>query len=115
MLRVLSLLALFLLASAPVLAQRVHGRVVGIRGNSVQVRLSPELDVRPNNIEALVRHFLQLAANEGLPRRQLTPGAAELLSRQPWRGNVRELKNFIYRLTPQGAPAGEAVRSRLGR
>lgn len=29
------------------LAQRVHGRVVGIRGNAVQVRLSPSVDVRP--------------------------------------------------------------------
>ena len=28
-------------------AQRVHGRVVGIRGNSVQVRMDPSLDVRP--------------------------------------------------------------------
>src|SRR5690606_5696727 len=31
-------------------------------------------------------------------RRQLTADAAELLSRQPWRGNVRELRNFIFRL-----------------
>src|SRR5690606_8163513 len=53
---------------------------------------------RPDDIEALARHFLQFAAGEGLPRRQLTAEAAELLSRQPWRGNVRELKNFIYRL-----------------
>ena len=45
--RVLSLVALLLLAAAPAFAQRVHGRVVGIRGNSVQVRLSPEIDVRP--------------------------------------------------------------------
>ena len=28
-------------------AQRTHGRVVGIRGNDVQVRLSPTVDVRP--------------------------------------------------------------------
>ena len=27
-----------------------------------------------------------------------TEEAAALLSRQPWRGNVRELRNFIYRL-----------------
>ena len=36
--------------------------------------------------------------SEGLPRHQLSADAAELLSRQPWRGNVRELRNFIYRL-----------------
>jgi two-component system nitrogen regulation response regulator GlnG len=29
---------------------------------------------------------------------QLSEDAADLLSRQPWRGNVRELRNFIYRL-----------------
>jgi two-component system nitrogen regulation response regulator GlnG len=57
----------------------------------------PPLRERPEDIEALARHFLQMAAGEGLPRRTLGEAAAELLSRQPWRGNVRELKNFIYR------------------
>ncbi|MES2303139.1 MAG: helix-turn-helix domain-containing protein, partial [Pseudomonadota bacterium] len=32
------------------------------------------------------------------PRRQLTQAGADILARQPWRGNVRELRNFIYRL-----------------
>ncbi|HMO67287.1 MAG TPA: sigma-54 dependent transcriptional regulator [Novosphingobium sp.] len=67
------------------------------RLNVVPINLPP-LRERPDDIEALARHFLQLAAGEGLPRRQLAPDAADLLSRQPWRGNVRELKNFIYRL-----------------
>ena len=67
------------------------------RLNVVPIHLPP-LRERPDDIEALARHFLQLAAGEGLPRRQLAPDAADLLSRQPWRGNVRELKNFIYRL-----------------
>jgi two-component system nitrogen regulation response regulator GlnG len=58
----------------------------------------PPLRDRRDDIDVLARHFLQHAANEGLPRRQLTKEAADLLSRQPWRGNVRELKNFIYRL-----------------
>ncbi|MFY8196401.1 MAG: helix-turn-helix domain-containing protein, partial [Novosphingobium sp.] len=30
--------------------------------------------------------------------RNLTAAASALLSQQPWRGNVRELRNFIYRL-----------------
>jgi two-component system nitrogen regulation response regulator GlnG len=47
---------------------------------------------------ALTRHFLSLAANEGLPRRQIKEDAIELLQRQSWRGNVRELRNFAYRL-----------------
>lgn len=67
------------------------------RLNVVPIHMPP-LRERPDDIEVLARHFLQHAANEGLPRRQLTRDAAELLSRQPWRGNVRELKNFAYRL-----------------
>ena len=67
------------------------------RINVVPIHL-PALRERPDDIEALARHFLGLAAVEGLPRRQLTSHAAQLLSRQPWRGNVRELRNFIYRL-----------------
>ncbi|MCW1383509.1 sigma-54 dependent transcriptional regulator [Novosphingobium sp. KCTC 2891] len=58
----------------------------------------PPLRERADDIEALSRHFLARAASEGLPRRQLTPAGAALLARQPWRGNVRELRNFIYRL-----------------
>ena len=67
------------------------------RLNVVPIHL-PALRERPDDIEALARHFLALAAAEGLPRRQLGPDAVELLARQPWRGNVRELRNFIYRL-----------------
>ncbi|MCB2073493.1 MAG: nitrogen regulation protein NR(I) [Novosphingobium sp.] len=67
------------------------------RLNVVPIHM-PALRDRPEDIEALARHFLQLAASEGLPRRQLTAEAAEQLRQQPWRGNVRELKNFIYRL-----------------
>lgn len=67
------------------------------RINVVPIQL-PSLRERPDDIEALARHFLQQATTEGLPRRQLAADAADLLSRQPWRGNVRELKNFIYRL-----------------
>jgi len=67
------------------------------RLNVVPIQMPP-LRERKDDIESLARHFLQLAANEGLPRRQLTPEAAALLSRQPWYGNVRELKNFVYRL-----------------
>ncbi|MEO0033421.1 MAG: hypothetical protein RIS94_3179 [Pseudomonadota bacterium] len=63
----------------------------------VPIELPPLRD-RADDIEALSRHFLSRAAGEGLPRRQLSPAGAALLARQPWRGNVRELRNFIYRL-----------------
>ncbi|MFM5931172.1 MAG: sigma-54-dependent transcriptional regulator [Novosphingobium sp.] len=66
------------------------------RLNVVPIQMPP-LRERADDIEALARHFLQLATMEGLPRRQLTSDAVALLSRQPWRGNVRELRNFIYR------------------
>jgi two-component system nitrogen regulation response regulator GlnG len=67
------------------------------RLNVVPITL-PALRERTDDIAPLARHFLKLAGAEGLPRRQLTADAAELLSRQAWRGNVRELKNFIYRM-----------------
>ena len=35
---------------------------------------------------------------EGLPRRQLSAAGAKLLAQQPWRGNVRELRNVVIRL-----------------
>ncbi len=57
----------------------------------------PPLRERQDDVEAIAKHFLQMAAGEGLPRHQLSPDAAELLSRQTWPGNVRQLKNFIYR------------------
>jgi len=67
------------------------------RLNVVPIHLPP-LRERADDIEALARHFLASAAGEGLPRHQLSAEATELLKRQPWKGNVRELRNFIYRL-----------------
>ena len=67
------------------------------RLNVVPITLPPLRD-RADDIEALARHFLTLAGEEGLPRRRLSGDAVALLKRQPWRGNVRELRNFIYRL-----------------
>ena len=67
------------------------------RLNVVPIQLPP-LRERASDIEALAKHFLVKAAEEGLPKRQLARQAAELLSAQPWRGNVRELQNFVLRL-----------------
>ena len=67
------------------------------RLNVVPIALPP-LRERPDDVAALARHFLAQAAAEGLPRRTLTAAAVALLERQPWRGNVRELRNVIYRI-----------------
>ncbi|GAB5481519.1 nitrogen regulation protein NR(I) [Sphingorhabdus sp. EL138] len=67
------------------------------RINVVPIELPPLRD-RASDIPALAKHFLNLAASEGLPKKVLTDDGLELLSRQGWRGNVRELKNLIYRL-----------------
>ena len=58
----------------------------------------PPLRARPEDIGLLTRHFLTLASREGLPAKQIDEEAVGLLTAMPWRGNVRELKNFIYRL-----------------
>jgi len=66
------------------------------RLNVVPIRLPPLRD-RVDDIEPLARHFLLLAARNGLPRRRLTDDGIKALVRRNWRGNVRELRNFIFR------------------
>ena len=63
----------------------------------VPVRL-PALRERGGDVAALARHFLEVAADEGLPRRQLAPDAFAVLAAHDWPGNVRELENLIRRL-----------------
>ncbi len=67
------------------------------RLNVVPIELPP-LRERRGDIATLVRHFLAEAANEGLPQRTLTDDAIEALEQMRWRGNVRELRNVIFRL-----------------
>lgn len=81
----------------PMIASGTFREDLYYRLNVVPIVLPP-LRERSEDIPALARHFLQAATAEGLPRRQLTDEAAAQLAAQPWRGNVRELRNFIYRL-----------------
>jgi two-component system, NtrC family, nitrogen regulation response regulator GlnG len=67
------------------------------RLNVVPIHLPP-LRARPEDIGLLVSHFLQLTSSEGLPGKAIDSEAVELLTTMPWKGNVRELKNFVYRL-----------------
>ena len=67
------------------------------RLNVVPIALPPLRD-RREDIEALVLHFLGMAQEEGLPGKRIDPDAVALLRLHEWRGNVRELRNIVYRL-----------------
>ncbi|HZV58190.1 MAG TPA: nitrogen regulation protein NR(I) [Sphingobium sp.] len=68
------------------------------RLNVVPIRL-PALRERTGDIPLLARHFLDLAVQQGLPRKTLSDEAATLLGLHDWPGNVRELQNLMQRLT----------------
>jgi two-component system, NtrC family, nitrogen regulation response regulator GlnG len=68
------------------------------RLNVVPLRLPP-LRERLDDIPDLVRHFLAIAAQEGLPPKGFEPAAIERLKRYHWPGNVRELENLVRRLS----------------
>ncbi len=80
----------------PMIAAGTFREDLFYRLNVVPIQLPPLRD-RAGDIEPLARHFLRRAVKEGLPQRRLSKAAADLLSRQPWRGNVRELRNFMFR------------------
>ncbi len=68
------------------------------RLNVVPVWLPP-LRARPEDIEVLALHFLDVHSRaNGRQPLTLTPEALAVLQVQPWPGNVRQLQNFIERL-----------------
>ncbi len=67
------------------------------RLNVVPVRLPP-LRARVDDIADLATHFLDRAAEEGLPHKSLDASAIEWMRNYPWPGNVRELENLMRRL-----------------
>ena len=60
----------------------------------------PPLRERPEDIPALVAHFLGKARerNPGVAATRLAPEVVAALARCPWPGNVRELENSVTRL-----------------
>ena len=59
----------------------------------------PALRERRDDIPALVRHFADLFARDNnFHRKTFTAAAMEKLKQQHWRGNIRELRNFVERL-----------------
>ena len=67
------------------------------RLNVVNINLPPLRD-RLGDIPDLTRHFLQLSALLGLPQKNISKKAIQLLQNAPWVGNIRELENFVNRL-----------------
>ena len=67
--------------------------------------LLPPLRERRQDIALLARHFLDQAALQGLPRRQLSAEAVAALEHHDWPGNVRELENIMRRLAVLGRDA----------
>ena len=59
----------------------------------------PALRERRDDIPALVRHFADLFARDNnFHRKTFTGAAMDRLRQQHWRGNIRELRNFVERL-----------------
>jgi two-component system nitrogen regulation response regulator GlnG len=67
------------------------------RLNVVPIRLPPVRE-RIEDIPALVRHFLNRSAAQGLPMKTIDLAAMERLKQYRWPGNVRELENLLQRL-----------------
>lgn len=67
------------------------------RINLITIKI-PALRERRDDIPLLVRHFADRQAElNGLPRTEFSADALQLLSRLPYPGNIRELKNLIER------------------
>jgi two-component system nitrogen regulation response regulator GlnG len=85
------------------------------RLNVVPIRLPP-LRERPEDIPALVQHFLNRARIEGLPAKAIEPEAMSRLTGHRWPGNVRELENLVRRLAvlyPQDSIGPEVIEAEL--
>lgn len=59
----------------------------------------PALNSRREDIGSLATHFVQLTCEEyGIPAKEITKNAIEVLKNLDWTGNIRELRNVIERL-----------------
>lgn len=79
------------------------------RINLITVKL-PALRERREDIPLLVRHFSdRQAETNGLPRTEFSADAMQFLSRLPYPGNIRELKNLVERtILVSGKPTLDA-------
>lgn len=86
------------------------------RLNVVPIALPP-LRERRQDVPLLARHFLDRAAEAGLPRKQLDADAVAALQAYDWPGNVRQLENLMRRIAALSRDAwidAEGIRHALG-
>ncbi|WP_137863578.1 MULTISPECIES: nitrogen regulation protein NR(I) [unclassified Sphingomonas] len=86
------------------------------RLNVVPVAL-PSLRERRADVPLLAGHFLDRAAEDGLPRKRLAADAVAVLEGYDWPGNVRQLENLMRRIAALSRDEvidGEALRRALG-
>lgn len=66
---------------------------------SVIVLKVPSLTERAGDIPMLTEYFLEKVCEDyGRPLKKIEPAAVKLLQKQPWTGNIRELRNVVERL-----------------
>jgi DNA-binding NtrC family response regulator len=74
---------------------------------SVIIIKVPSLADRAEDVPLLSEYFLEKVCEDyGRPLKKIEAGALKLLQKQPWTGNIRELRNVIERLVILG---GEAI------
>ena len=90
-------------------AERTFREDLFYRVNLITVKL-PALRERREDIPLLVRHFAdRQAETNGLPRTEFSADAMQFLSRLPYPGNIRELKNLVERtILVSGKPTLDA-------
>ena len=66
---------------------------------SVIVIHVPSLDERKGDIPELIKYFVeQVCMESGMPKKDFSPEAIQMLVDKSWTGNIRELRNVVERL-----------------
>ncbi len=97
------------------IAQGLFREDLYYRLNVVPLRIPP-LRERLDDIGDLARHFLRLAAREGLGQKSIETAAIDRLKAHSWPGNIRELENFVRRLValyPQDTLTAQIIEQEL--
>jgi DNA-binding NtrC family response regulator len=59
----------------------------------------PPLRERKDDIPLLIEHFMKIFCDKNrFPLKEISKEAIQVLQSNPWKGNVRELRNFIERI-----------------